>query len=455
MKVNLHASILLTLITIVSAQQPDSLRNQSTYKSAWETAMRDGKITDEERMLMNVFSENLKLPPDSVNVWEAQWGKGRTPIPPKTITAKDLDQSGRWPLVLQNIVIGSGLYGWAVPYVLNAEDGRWYVGSEMISMGSAFYLTYKYTKNMEMSHARAQMMRYGSLLGLRYGAGINQILDLYADEGDDRETLWAWVLMGSVPAGLYGGERLFDQYQPSNGQAWAWTMWTGVAGITARAAHSVLNEAPEEPVDSWDIWGNYDEAAWTDYDKRVADWEKQKTIVELMAYPVGIWAGQRLIRDKQYTFGDALMLTQGWGFGFFNTMMLQSLFLDSLDAEEVLVSSLGAIGSVFAYDRWIADEDYSFGQSTLMLLGSASGTAFGFGTAILLDIQDKPMLAFALAGYGTGTWLTRKILDVKPDGALAHTSSTKISLNPAAMAVSRSDHKPGLIPALSLNMSFK
>ena len=61
----------------------------------------------------------------------------------------------------------------------------------MVSTGGAFYLTYKYTKNREVSHARTQMMRYGSLLGLRYGLGVNEILELDGGDPEDLKTMWA------------------------------------------------------------------------------------------------------------------------------------------------------------------------------------------------------------------------------------------------------------------------
>ena len=431
MKAILSVFFLFVFFSDITAQESDTLQNQSTYRRAWDAAIENGKITPEERALLDIMVESLLLSADSSSVWEQRW---------MPRFDKPLDQSGRWPLVLQNIAIGSGLYGWGIPYVLHAENDRWFVGGVMVSAGGAFYLTYKYTKDMEMTHARTQMMRYGSLLGLRYGAGLNQLLDLDSGDGEKTETLWVWMLMASVPAGHYGGEYLFDKYDPTNGQAWAWTMWTGVTGVTARLIYNVINEAP-------------DNTYGVEYDK----WEKNRTAIELLSYPLGVYYGYRLTHEKQYTFGDALMLIQGWGYGYFNTMMLQSILFDSGDDDTFLmVAGLGAAGSALAYDHYIQHDDFTFGQSTLMLLGSASGTFFGFGTAILLDVTDKePMLTMALAGYGAGTWFTRKILDVKADGSLAQHSSTQMSLSPTIIPSLGSDEKVTLIPGIGLNITFK
>lgn len=450
MKILLHVLFMSILLGPIAAQETDSLRERSNYRKAWDTAMADDEISRDERALLNIMVESMLLPLDSTRFWEARWT-------PKL--GKPLDQSGRWPLVLQNIAIGSGLYGWGIPYVLHAEDGRWYVGGVMVSAGGVFYLTYKYTKDMEMSHARTQMMRYGSLLGLRYGTGMNLLLDLddgldeYENDGSnentDPETLWMWMLMASVPAGHYGGELLFEKYEPTNGQAWAWTMWTGVAGITSRLIYNVVREAPEG-----DEFGFGNDES---YRKELDKWEKGKTLVELLAYPLGAYGGYQITKDKQYTFGDALMLVQGWGFGWINTMMLQSIFFDGGNEEAFfLVSGLGAIGSSFAYDHYIQQEDFTFGQSTLMLLGSASGTAFGFGTGILLDVRNKEaFLAMALAGYGTGTWLTRRILDVKADGALVENTSTRVLLSPTVLPTIGYNEKASLVPGFNLHISFR
>jgi hypothetical protein len=177
----------------------------------------------------------------------------------------------------------------------------------------------------------------------------------------------------------------------------------------------------------------------------------------LLSYPIGAYYGYQLTHEKQYTFGDALMLIQGWGFGFYNTMMLQSILFDDGDEDTfMMVAGLGAVGSAFAYEHYIQSDDFTFGQSTLMLLGSASGTLFGFGTAILMDVTDKePMLSMALAGYGAGTWLTRKILDVRADGALAEIESTRMSLSPTVLPALGSDEKVTLIPGINMTISFK
>ena len=473
-------TLLTTLLTIASAaaalgQEADTKQSSSVYDKAYKAAMADSVISAEEQVLLDILSTQTASPSsqkydpntgeplddkesDKTLKFDPATGNQIQASPPTS----QLDQSGRWPLVLQNIALGAGLYGWAVPYVLNADDFRWYTGGVMVSAGSAFYLTYQYTKGVEMTHARTQMMRYGELLGLRYGGGINKIFDLreevdYYDEWNEPvykdKKAWAWVLMAAVPTGLYVGEHLYEKYEPSNGQAWVWTTWTAGIGLSGRLAHHIIDKEPESP-DWGGDWRTFTEAQnqyQEDYDK----WEKRGTIAELVSYPIGMYLGQKLVQNKNYSFGDAVMIMQGWTYGYFNTMMLQSLLFDDGDENMFFfLASAGGLAHMYGYDRWIQDEDYSFGQSMLMLLGSGSGIFFGFGTAIMLDITDKPMLAFGLAGYGAGTYLTRSILNVAPDGSLAENTSTKVSIAPTAIP-SFTGSSYTFTPGIGVNISFK
>jgi len=442
-------SVIVAYICISVSFSQETFSAHLTYERAWNTAMLDGAISSEERALLNILSESLAIPQDSVTVIENILSIDKEDV---------LDQSGRWPLVLQNMIIGAGIYGWTIPYVLNAEDFRWYAGTEMLSLGGAFYLTYKYTKEMKISHARAQMMRYGGLVGLRYGLGINTIFDLYNREDDENNTIekrkaWALILMASVPAGIYGGDYLFSKLDPTNGQAWVLTQWTAIGGISSRAITNFFDPAP--------YYNNEDDYHYDDeeYEQREKDyeaWNRRHTSIELLVgYPLGFYLGQKLTMDKNYSFGDALMLYQGYGYGFFNTMMLQEILFNEFDEKRwMLFNTIGAIGSMFFYDRWIADEDYATGHSILLALGSASGLAFGFGTAIILDVQDiETMMAMALAGYGFGTYFTRKIVDVYPDGSLADNSQLKFYVMPTIFP-SRSNNQIKMVPGLSLQINF-
>jgi len=170
------AAILLLVLGLLTGGQAEAtatpedsvkiLSYEEIYQLAYQTALEDGNLNLSEKALLSTLRTSLGLSKTSVAEIENKFMLSQTPT---------LDQSGRWPLVAQNMIYGTSLYGWMIPYVLDVQDYKWYVGSEMMSLGAAYYLTYKYTENMEISHARAQMMRAGSAVGLRYGQGLNAL----------------------------------------------------------------------------------------------------------------------------------------------------------------------------------------------------------------------------------------------------------------------------------------
>ncbi len=148
-----------------TSAQEHSISKEEIYRNAYKTAVANGTIGSNERAMLNTIQSTLSLSDlDVANI-----------VSQIQLDTGYIDQSGRWLLVAQNMIYGSAIYGWMIPDVLGAKDEKWYVGSEMISLAGSFYLTYIYTKDIELSHSRAQMIRLGSLLGLRYGFGLSTI----------------------------------------------------------------------------------------------------------------------------------------------------------------------------------------------------------------------------------------------------------------------------------------
>lgn len=171
---------LLSTVSLLAAQEgtgTQEAQSQRIYRQAYEAAMIDSVISPDELQMLKSLQQTLGLPEEIV---EEAVGEAMRPIVPSRI------QVGRWTLVAQNMGWGLGLYGWGIPYVLDVEDFKWYFGGEMLSLGATFYLTWKYTKNMDLPEARSQMQRYGGLVGLRYGQTISGLLGLdFREEEDD------------------------------------------------------------------------------------------------------------------------------------------------------------------------------------------------------------------------------------------------------------------------------
>jgi len=414
--------------TVVDTTPSDSLNPQGIYEDLLRSAFRDGTIDENERYLLRSLQSSLRLPDSFVTRLENDIIRNQP---------DRLDQSGRWPVVLQNIAIGSGLYGWTVPFVLDAEDPKWYIGTEMLSIGGAFYLTYQYTKNMNIPYSRAQMMRGGTLLGLRYGWLINDVLDLWPPDIDIEEENskgWAVTLMTSVPAGLWAGDYLYKRWKPSHGQSWALTLWGELGGFTARNLHQMAAGIESKPDRSEYEHYDYMSGDWildrTAYNKALEpykDWKRVNALIEMAGYPLGIYLEHRYFGDRHYTFGDALMLYQGRFFGWIYGMLTAEIADIDFDSPAGIgFRTAGSIGGTLLMGRYIADEDWSFGESVLMVVGTGSGMAFGVGSAALMDISEGDIIsAMVMAGGAGGFFLTRSILDISKDGTYSSLESRK------------------------------
>ena len=429
----------------------DKIDVKNVYWSAYEIAIEDGKIDKKEKAILKTLQNSLELSIEDITALKIVYEKKQH---------QELDQSGRWPLVIQNMAWGAGLYGWAIPYIMDAEDFKWYIGTEMLSLGGAFYLTYQYTKKMEIPHARAQMMRAGSGLGFRYGWGINTLLNLWdEEEGSKASTL---VLMTSVPTGIYAGDFLYKKWNPSNGQGWVLTLWGDIGSYTVRQIHHMLDEEPREPgyYEDDNLWEGDESVEYqlwqVDHDK----WGKRQTLFVLSSYPLAVYLGQRYFGQKSYTFGDALMLFQGRWLGWiYGVLMSDLLDLEMEKVEGRFVRTATTIGGTLIMDRFIRDRDYTFGQSILSVLGTSSGMAFGLGAAIIMEVENfETAELMMMVGGIAGLYLSDSILKVKSESTSFLPDNDKIfSIIPSFQMVPKSKNyknKFTLIPSISFKVHF-
>jgi len=418
------------------------ITKEEIYTNAYKTALANGTIGSNERAMLKTIQSTLKLSDQEVaNI-----------IVQIQVDTGYVDQSGRWLLVAQNMIYGASVYGWMIPDVLGAKDNKWYVGSEMISLAGAFYLTYVYTKNMELSHSRAQMIRLGSLLGLRYGFGASTIFDL---DKNDRKA-WELAVMTSIPLGAFAGDYLFRKWKPSHGQSWTLTLGAGIGAYTTMQLHYIFDEPPNEPdcpenMD-WDEWEESDE--YHSWEKKYDKWQPLNTIIELAGYPVGMYLVRHFWREKSHSVGDAVMLTQGAISGsFYGVMLAQLLGADFDNPKWQLFPVAGVSLGTVLMDKYIDGVDYSLGQGVVSTLGTISGISFMAGICVITEIKDeKAMSALMIAGGISGLYLTNKIFNLEKEKS--HTVKDKDFSLMVAPSVQVSREKGRTIPGFSLVAIF-
>jgi len=418
--------------------QTDSTGAMNVYRQAYQAAFKDREISPDESNLLKNLQKSLNISDDTVRLIQQEIARSAPHM---------RDQSGRWPLVMQNMAYGAGLYGWGIPYLLDVKDEKWYVGGEMLSLGASFYLTYQFTKNMDISHARAQMLRYGSVIGLHTAAGLFWLT------GADKPKLLVSTLMLSVPAGMIITDRFYRKWQPSLGQSWALTQWgeLGYSGINN--LYKMIDPQPKEP--DYDLDDEEYDREMTRYNDKYEHWQRRKLFLTAFGHPLGMALERHFYGDRQYTFGDGLMLTNGRYFGLFNGLMIWDLITrdteqnaDNIDG--LIFRIVGSYAGTILMDRYIRNQDFTTGQAILMTTGEIAGGLFAAGTGVIFEVKNgRIMDLLALGGSWGGMFLTRRILEVPSENQVRESDNLNISFVPTFIPVS---HK--LIPGISLNIQF-
>ena len=426
-----------------------------------QTILKDGKISKDEKAFLKTLENSLGLS-------ELELINLRSKVLP-TIP-KRLDQSGRWPLVLQNIAWAGGLYGWGIPHVLNIENFQTTIGMEMMSFAGGFYLTHKYTKNMEIGHARAQMMRAGSVIGFHIGSSVSELLGLWDiektnDYGYEEQNTRAAlsVLMLSVPAGIYAGDYLYKKLQPTHGQSWALSLWSSIGLYTLNQAHQLFDKRPDHndycSENNEYYYCNLTEQQYIELEKDEDAWEKRHAVTTLLAYPMGIWAGQHFYGDKQYSFGDALMLSQGALLGMTYGFMLTDLVQMDMEGNAPrVISTAGIIGGTVLMDKYIQNVDYSFGNSFLMALGTGTGILFNMGIAAILEVnRAEAMEVLVMTGGAAGFYFTSTIIDPEKENDITQSNhQPQFSIMPTLISDPGKNlsQSQDLVPGLRFDVRF-
>ena len=406
----LYCAVALIAIGFMATEtwaQADSTSNAQVYQRTLEKALQDNQISAEEQDLLDVLKQSLNLTEEQVTQIREDSKRNMIPV---------LDQSGRWQFVLQNMLIGASLYAWGIPYVLDVEDIKWTVGGEMLSLGITYYTTYQLTKTMEISNARAQMFRTGAFFGMRYGGSISSIVK------PDHPKFLVSAEMLAIPLGMYLTDRLYLKWRPSTGHAWAISQWCELGGGTAQDLFATLFKEPEPPdftkyINDLVEWDRLDHKYTNDLKK----WENKREIAYLLGVPLGLAVERRFYSQRNYTSGDALMLTWGRITGFVYASLLTDLFFGTIDISNpktMFMRAAGGVSGIVLADRYVRQRDLSIGQSTLLFAGGISGGLFAAGTGVLLEIKsDEINDLLAIGGSLAGFGYANKLLKISKVGS--------------------------------------
>ena len=380
------------------------------YRDAYREALSDGKIDKNEARILKVLGFALGL--SSAQVLEIQ-SLLRVTLPEK------INKEGEWLVFVQNIGWSVGLYGWGLPVVLGFEE-RGILAGELMAPFLSYKLTAILTRDSEMDHARAQLIRWGSTIGFRYGLYLNKMRNFEsvnefggADEFDDGTIT---LLMLGVPLGSFAGDWVWRRSKPSTGLAFVMTFW----GETGAAV----------------------------------SWDRKHNLFAAVGYPLGMWLGHRQFKDRQYSFGDAVLIHSsglyGWVYG---AIITELIGIDFEDNSAKVFRTAGTVAFPIIADRYMKDKNYSFGQAVLISSGGIVGGLFSAGILVVFNVQSKnAYLTALLAGATFGLHYANSRLNVSKEFALTKDSLNQkvFTLQPTILGAADGTH----IPALSMNIIF-
>lgn len=403
----------------------------NVYEDAYREALRDERIDDKEARILFVLENALGL--TSSQVLEIQ-SLLRVTFPEK------INKDGEWLLIVQNIGWGLGLYGWGVPYVFGAGDTG-ILGGELMSPFLAYKLTANITRNKEMNHARAQLIRWGSTIGFRYGLDINRMRNFEPFEDEFDKTTTAILMLG-VPLGALAGDWVWQRSQPSTGLAFVMTFWAESGAEIMRTAHSVIETEPNE-----------DFFFFNDSPEKKS-WDRKHNLFSAVGYPIGMWLGYKTFNDRQYSFGDAVVIHSmglyGWGYG---AIITDLIGIDFEAKSANVIRTTGTVMLPILADKYMVGKNYTFGQSVLIAVGGIAGGMFTSGILALFEVTEaKTYEIAALGGISFGLHYANSRLNVTREFTLSGNSKDQKIFSVSPTILSASDRTN--VPALSVKILF-
>ena len=321
------------------------------------------------------------------------------------------NQDGRALLMTGSALLGLGFYGWAVPYVFDAQDGSVILGSYMLTAGSSFFLPMYLTRNASVTWGMANLSLYGATRGIVHGVLIHQAL--HPDAFEDGQEQVATAMVTSLTEGALG---------------------YAIARQSRMSAGSSM--AIQNGGDYGLLWGYLvsDIAGTTD---GVADRSVALTMLGTSA--AGMVGGGILAGHRAYSYGDGLVMRSSGYVG----MLVATAIVDAgqqngSDYSKAYSGGLlaGSAAGLLIGDRLVARREFTVGDGVLVQVGGAFGALMGLGAVAISNPQGDNSTAYwagTAIGGTLGYALTYAQLSKKAAARASDRSSWRFEIAPEGM----------------------
>jgi hypothetical protein len=318
-----------------------------------------------------------------------------------------LDQQGRTKFLIGIAGLGFGFYSWAMPVMLNVDDGAAIVGLFMLTGGGTYLYSLALTRDSRVTDGMATCALQGGGRGIVDGMLIGS---LFSAEPDFRSqvSLCFFLSIGE----LFAGYHLASAYDLSPGNAATISAGGNFGlGIGAASALMLNNERS--------IWEN-----------------KTVGALGLLGSAAGYAGGAMLAASSHYTPGDADVLTSSGLLG--AAIPVSALYLAGVTDERPLfgVAAAGALGGLAFGHVFLNSRDFSSSQGTYVYFSTVAGglVGAGLGFTFASDTHPERLIAAATAaGAATGFGLMLASLDDEARAA-SKASAWNVTISPLGLA---------------------
>lgn len=358
--------------------------------------------------------------------------------------AAGLNQEGRYVLIGQTTLAGVLFHGWALPYALGVEEAGAAGGLYLLTAAGSFFLPFALTSGASVSFGEANLSRYGVTRGVLHGLLLHEVLageeefnescrvdcEMSTDDAFERARV-GMAILASVAEGVGG---------------YVWAAREGMSAGTANALVLGGDAGLGLGLGTAILLGLDDESGS----------ERYGAALGLAGAAGGLWAAHELAERRSYTWGDADLLYTAAALGAYvgGAAVSAAQGVDSEPDEDratTAAAMLGAGAGIYLADRLVRDTDFTVGQATLNRLGTLAGALAGASVGVMTEDETTLLLGSAIGGalgyFGTYSALAPAAREQRGE----RMSSLRLQLHPEA-ALARPDGSA--VPVVSVRWSF-
>jgi hypothetical protein len=341
-----------------------------------------------------------------------------------------LNHEGRTSMIIGSTTLSLGFYGWAVPVVLETDNGKTALALYMLTSGAGFFLPLVVTNSIDVTDANAILYVYGGTRGIIHGVFLNNLL-----LGEDA------TARGGIAFGMLG------------------SIGESIGGF------SVASKMPAGKASTIGVYGDFGFGlalgACGLLDFFHSGQERAAATTVLLGSAGGMIAGNLLTNHQPYTRGDAFVLEGAGLLGAYIPIAALDLFGVEGGKTYEAASMLGSVaGLALAHGSLLRGKDFTTGQGVLVQLGTLGGALTGAGIAYLFSSSrgDGTLFLTSSAIGALGGFALTYSLFSKDAQTREGSSSWNLNLFPGGLLTSRftKSSSPSLsrVPFLSVGYRF-